>query len=218
MTVYLLDVRVKDYDAYQKLIESSEEDHFLKNGKTLVAKQQRNSVHKEIRFSDELERLHFNLHSKQSELVLSDDGKHTEMLENMEGVRCFIQEELYYLLPDGRELVPQGNGQLLLRHEDPKDASSWFSPQTKGLVPMQKIRYLEAEKAAYYYKTNSFLAREVEIKLFLTKGHELIEIFEEMELIMRGLAQSVEFSLGGKNVNFRAHHLTATFYSPKGLL
>lgn len=216
--IYLSKIGKSDYAVYQKLIESSEIENQSDSSPAITARQQRSRVRKEFFFNKEGSRLHFILHSKQSELVFSDEGEHTEMVENMAGVACFIQEELYYLLPDGREVLPKENGALLFRNEDPELPSSWLKEKTDGLCAMQKVRYLESEKAVYYYKNNSFIANEVLMQKLIAKGHAPIETLDGLEPIMKGFAQTIEFSLGGNDLNFRAYHLKAKFYSPKGLM
>lgn len=218
MTVRLLRIGAEDYQKYEKLIKSSESEEEKLEGKEYTARQQRGRVQKEIRFMTDNNRLHHSLRSRQSELVFSVQGEHSEMVENMSGVSCFLQEEVFYRLPDGREALLQGDGRLLLRHADPQESFSWISLQDPGIKPMQKLRFLEADKAVYYYKTNSFVAKEVKLQRFVVEGHELLQNIEGFEPTMKGVAQAVEFTLAGKDLNFRAHHLKAKFFSPEGLL
>lgn len=214
----LLDVREADYVEYQRLLESSEVESRQQNEAVNSARQQREKVHKEVRLTDEGNRLHFSLRSESSELVYTDDGQSTDMVENMKGVVCFFQEELYYTMPDGREVLQKPDGRFLVRDEDPEKPSSWVDGDLEGMKPMQRLRYLEAERAVYYYKNNSFVAQEVKLQSLVSEGHTLVESLEGLDLMMKGVAQAVEFTFAGKELNFRAHHLKAMFYSPRGIL
>ena len=218
MGARLLRVGELEHEKYQKIVQSSESPFPGETGKEQSARQLRGRVHKEIRFATQNGRLNHSVQSRQSEFVFSVQDDHTEMVENMAQVRCFLQEELYYALADGREALLQSDGRALLRDGDPKDPSSWFFPNEMGCTPMQKLRFLEAEKATYYYKTNVFVAQEVKLQRFVAKGHDLVETVEGLEPNMKGVAQAVEFTLSGKDLNFRAHHLKAKFFSSGGIL
>ncbi len=213
--VTLFQVTDEDVNVYAALIESSTPKPNSQKG---VARQQRNIIHKEIWVADSVERLHYSLRGQHSELLFSNDGAKTAMVEYMDDVSCFMQEELFFLLADGREVVRKPNGRLLLRHANPKKAESWIKEDGLELTPMQKIRYLKAEKGIYYYSTNTFIANEVQLQRFVAPGHELVETLVGIEPTMTGVAKSVEFSLDGHALNFKAHHLKATFFTQKGLM
>lgn len=205
---FVFRVTKKDYLAYDKLVQSTRPEE----AKLFTARQERSMVDKEISFSEKNSRLRFRLRSKESELVLKDDGQSTEMVENMDAVVCYLQEELYYLTKDGVEIVFDDDGIL----KDREGLS--FDGSIDDLEPMQKLRYLEAQSGVYYYKENSFLASQVQMQRLVARGHELMDSLEGLEVTMKGVAQSVQFSLKGRSLNFKAEYLRAKFYSPKGLL
>ncbi len=62
----------------------------------LSADQRRNGVRKEIWFTQEDQsRLHFRIDSKSSTLTLLPQDDKVDMIENLEGVRCWMQDKLY---------------------------------------------------------------------------------------------------------------------------
>ena len=129
-----------------------------------------------------------------------------------------MQEALYYLTPDGKNATLQPNGKVLVQGADSSLPGSWYEEDDPRLTPMQRIRHLEADSGYQNYTDNLFTAQKVTLSRFEVPGHKLVETFAQGNLLMKGLAESVEFSLGGKEVNFRAHQLKATFYMEGDLL
>lgn len=167
-------------------------------------------TNKEILFTARGQRLQLIIASKDSTLVVDRNSKSTDLIECMNHVDCYMQEELYYLLPDGQEVKKNQSGEWIS-----KDSGEPITfPKTTKLKPMQCIRYLDAEKASYCYQTDHFTAENVTISRFKTEGHRLkiTKGLEKTELLMTGFANSVEFSLGEENILFNAHQLKATFH------
>jgi hypothetical protein len=215
-TVRLFYITYADREEYAELLKSSEPEEETEAER--VAKQQRGAVHKEIWFVEHGNRLYSSLRSAHSELIIADNGVEREMVENLSGVSSYMQEELFYKLPDGREAVPQENGMLLLRRADPGLSASWIDQRTPGLKPMQVIRFLQAEHGTYHYTSNRFVAQEVNVLSFLADGHELVENVADHKLIMKGIAKTVILRFSGKNINFEAQHLKATFFTTRGMM
>jgi hypothetical protein len=180
-----------------------------------TATQQHHQAHKDIWFNKNGQRLQLRLRSADTELVLDHHDDKTEVLEHMRGVKCYLQEELFYLTPDGREAIPQPDGKLLLRHGDANDPQAQIAPSPL-LKPMQNIRYMEADAATYYYQNDHFVAERVKVSRFAVPGHKLIESVKGLHPLMTGIAQAVEFSLAGNDLNFTAYQLKATFHSSGG--
>lgn len=184
------------------------------------AKQKKEHLQKDITFVENGRRLHFRLCANDSELIFEHIQEHNEIVEKMHDVRCYMQEELYYLLPDGREAVEQADGCLLVRHADSADPVSFIPRGSPGLVPMQLIRYLEAESATYYYKDDLCTAREVSFSRYAAPGHQIGKDLQLEKLLMKGIADKIEFSLSGAHLNFKAHGMQASFFknaSPEGV-
>jgi len=79
----------------------------------------------------------------------------------------------------------------------------------EGTKPMQKVRYLEAERASYNYNNQLFVAEEVELWKYQLEGHEPPTHFHS-PAVMHAKAQSIEFTLKGEKLNFVAHRMKAT--------
>lgn len=190
-----------------------------KDGKTQTtpysSKQQRLKVQKDVLFAQGQDRLQLRLNAEDSQLVLDHD-KDTEIIEHMNGVTCMMQEQVYWVLPDGREATLQSNGKLLIRNADPEEEISWLPKEAKGLKPMQVIRYLEADTASNHYKKDLFVAENVRISSYAVPGHHLVDKIDTKKPLMKGTAQAVEFSLSGRDLNFKAHQLKATLFSLPG--
>lgn len=174
------------------------------------AKQLHQQVCKEVWFVEKEQRLKLRILSACAELVLDHQGDKTEIVEVMQDVNCYMQEELYYLTPEGTEIKKQANGQFIL-----KDQSSEKIIQIADyskLKPMQVIRYLQAAVAEYHYSTEFFLAKDVKIVRFIAPGHVLVETLSGGDLLMSGMAKSAEFSMAGGNIHFRASHFKASLH------
>lgn len=197
--------RISDVDLlnYQKLIESSEPST-KKTDCFGLSRQTREGVKKQIWHENK----HIVIESEESELFFFHQNNQMEVVEELGVVRCAIQEELYYLLPDGREVVQKENGELCLRGEEGS------IPSGTALKPMQLIRYLEAKEACYNYNTQLFSGREVKLWKYRLEGHKMFTSFEGLAPMMSGMAQSVEFSLKSKQLDFSAYQMRATF-NPK---
>lgn len=83
--------------------------------------------------------------------------------------------------------------------------------------PMQKIRYLEAEKACYNYTSNLFIAEDVKLWNYQLEGHIPPKDLSSLEASMRATAHSVEFTLKGKKLDFTAHKMRAVVNQEKVL-
>lgn len=77
--------------------------------------------------------------------------------------------------------------------------------------PMQKVRYLEAERACYHYHSHLFIAEDVKLWKFELEGHAPPESLEHQFPLMSATAQTVEFTLKGEKLDFTAHHMRAIF-------
>lgn len=203
---------------YNQLMTEAESSHSAMQDTPYTARQERQRVQKDMFFHRGGQRLHILLTAADAQLVLDHQDAHTYVVEQMQQVKCLMQEELYYLLPDGREALPQANGQLLLRSADEKDPASWLPLDAPGLKPMAVIRCIDADEAEYYYKDDRFVAHAVKITRYAVPGHQLL-MNNQTKLLMKGTAEKVEFSLKGKekDLNFKAHHLKSTFFDMSGI-
>ncbi len=205
---------------YYKLMADAESSRSSSiHEKPYTARQERQNIQKDLFFNKDNKRLQIHLTAAKAQLVLDHKDAHAYLVEHMQQVKCLMQEELYYVLPDGQEALLQPNGQLLLRSSSEKDPASWLPANTPNLKLMQIIRFIEADEADYYYKDDRFVAQTVKITRYSIPGHQLHEINSQAKFLMKGTAESVEFSLKGKNkdLNFKAHHLKGAFYDVGGV-
>ena len=157
-----------------------------------------------------------------AELVLENQDFDTRIIENMRQVKCIMQEELYYLLPTGEEVVMHKSGKLIIKDADESLESSFVTVDESLLIPMQIVRYMESDFAKYHYKGDLFEANDVLISRYSLKGHDLslgiTELGYQPKLLMKGKAKKVEFTLNSdsKDFNFKAHQLKANFFEARG--
>jgi hypothetical protein len=177
-------------------------------------KQQRKQVQKDILFAKDNSRLQLRLLADNSQMVLDHNEGETAVIEQMNQVTCFMQEEIYYILPNGDEAIISGKDDLLLKNHDPANLTSYISKNTPGLKPMQIMRRMVADKGTYYFKSDLFYAENVKIERFIMSGHEFTGLSTFKNKIMEGIADSVEFRLDAKNINFKANRLKASFFTP----
>jgi len=155
------------------------------------ASQDRRNVVKEFFIQEGSERHLLRIESSKSSLSYAEQEAKKELVEHMEDLVCLMQEELYFLLPDGSK-VHKGEVKEELG------------------VPMQIIRRLEAASADYFYQTEDFTAQNVKLERFIVPGQSLEDPRERGELILSGEAQNVSLSLAGNGLKFHADHLKAT--------
>ncbi len=194
----------KDLLLYKQLVENVRSSPQTQN-------QKREGVIKEICYQDQTP-LHFKIKSEDSELLFLEEKGKLEVIENLKEVYGWMQEEQFFVLPNGKEVVKKERGGLL-RGEDPSLETSWIPLNQKGLKPMQYIRYFEADKASYRYSSQLFLAQDVHLWRYRLPGHELPDTTPHDSPLMKGVATSIEFFFQGKKFQFQAHHLKAEWQS-----
>ena len=82
-----------------------------------------------------------------------------------------------------------------------------------GAKPMQRVRYLEAERACYNYNSHLFVAEDAKLWKYQLEGHTPPTKITHTNPLMRATAHSVEFTLKGEKLNFIAHQMKATMNS-----
>jgi hypothetical protein len=177
-----------DEESYHQLISSASNGN---GNQSYTTTQERQGVCKDIIFSDNGKRLQMRLRSEQSEMAMHRRDEHTEIVEHMSGVKCCLQENLIFLMPDGSEV----------------DAF------VDGAQPVQVVLFLEADQASYNYKRDLFTAKTVNVIRYRAEGHVLDENAHPLKTMTSGIADSVEFSLAGQGTHFKADGFKAKFYS-----
>lgn len=199
----LAPLRPNEFATYHALVESSRPQ---KESPVLsYAEQERHDVRKEIWFRKEVKPLYIQITSRDSALFAFPDGNKVEVIEEMNHVRCLMQEELYYLLPDGREATYQSGGILTTKQGVTVD------PRMPGLVPMQQVRYMEAATASYNYNSQVFIGHDVKLWRYKIAGHTPVFDYSKEKPLMAGNAATVRFSLQGDDLSFEATRMQAQF-------
>jgi len=195
------------YDAITMKTGAKKEDQASTD---YLVRQTRHKVQKQLLFTENEQRMELQLSANDTQMIYDHSSNQTKIVEQMNGIVCTMQEELYYILPDGREACFFNEETLLIRNEDVKNPTSYVSKATKGIVPMQIIRHMVADKGFYDYKSDLFFAENVKIERFTASSHELTPSLNPKKKLMNGIADSIEFSLDGKKLNFKANKLKAT--------
>ena len=220
---HLATVDQPDVAEYYELLASSEATRERETIAKFTGRQERKNVRKTILFSDPDGRRALRLASDESDLVFDIGTSDGEIVEHLRDVTCDMQEELYYQLPDGREAQlhkgqSEGEAKLLVAGGDVDDAASWIDISQEGLIPMQRVRHVDAESATYYYKRDLFAAEHVSLTRFFVNDHTLEDYWDDVTPTMQGLARAVQFSMAGNDPSFKAYHLKLTLFSKEGLL
>lgn len=82
--------------------------------------------------------------------------------------------------------------------------------------PMQLVRYMEAKRATYNYNTQLFIAEDAKLWKYRAPGHEPLQNVSGLSPLMAGAAQTIEFTMKGRDLCFQAHRLNATFHEKEG--
>lgn len=198
-------VTESDQDEYQELMRKfAGEDKNVIPETSYTLNQRRQGVRKDIVFVEDGDRKKLSLTSAKAEVIVDKIDKHILVNEKLMDVCCWMQEELYYRLPDGREAKRQPNGLLLIHKGHPEDPQAWIDERVTTVEPWQRLRYMEADVAYYSYASEILEAERVNISRYDLPGHDLLEHFDGFTPLLTGLAESVSFSLGGKELNFKA--------------
>lgn len=207
MSLFLTSFDEKDLHAYRKLANQTPDENDL-HPFSQTAKQRSISMRKDMFFFEGNERLQMRLKSAEAELVLEKHGNENSLVEHMKNVVCDMQEEVYYVLTDGRHVYKQEDGKFLL-----KNGSEYIPEDSQNLQAMQVIRRLEADAATYHYQQDLFVAENVKVLRYMIPGHKIDDEASHPILMMSGMAKWVEFSLNNKALNFKAYQLKSKFYS-----
>lgn len=190
----------KTYDSLMGVPLSSDN----KNTEPYTAFQEHQRASKEIRFTKQGELLHAKIYSDSSHLQLHYYNHHTSLVEEMERVTCAFQEELFYLLPDGRQVKKMSDHSWILR----EDTSAINASECVEATPVQLVRYIEADRATYFYQEQQLKGEGVHVYQYLIPGHQLELPLPQIAPLMSGLAKSLELSLDEDDFSLTAYGFT----------
>ncbi|HEV8051092.1 MAG TPA: hypothetical protein VGP47_01255, partial [Parachlamydiaceae bacterium] len=198
--------------AYEKMISGDGIES--KQPGTQVSKQIRTGMQKSVYFIGNHQRLELRITSATSELAFEKNDRHVQIVEHLHDVAGWLQERLYYVLPDGREADLQGDGRLLIKGADPQDQASWISIDDPRIAPEQSLIIIKADNATYHYANEQFIAENVTLWRYIAAAHHLEVNVQESKLIAHALASDMELSLSGKGMDFFADNFNAKFSMP----
>ena len=204
----------KDRQAYRELVEATTAPAAELNSRELdsvTIAQQKRTEHSQRHFLlPGHARLAVNLSAQHSILEARPSRNLLKSSNISKMSKGFMQEELYYLLPDGREAFLQENGRLLLRHGDPLKDQDWVDFSLTSVKAMQTLRYFEAEHATYHYKDNHLLTQQMNVVRYVIPGHDPVSNVEGFKPVFTGVAESAEIALA--DTQFKARQLKATYF------
>lgn len=96
--------------------------------------------------------------------------------------------------------------------EQMRDVKCWMQEELAVVdgKPQQTLRYLEADSATYSYKNDEVVANDVKVYRYILPGHELPQNLAGFKPTLKGHAEGVQFSMAGKDVQFKAQKLKAS--------
>lgn len=144
------------------------------------AYQTRTDVRKDIWITEaDNRRMHYRIESKSSLLKLTPKENKVELVENLQGIKCWMQDK------------------LLITEE-------------KEGMPLQQVRYLEADAGLYRYNTQQFEADRVSLSFLRLPGHTLTFDAGPKDAFLRGMAQNVSFVISDGIPQFQAKNFKAS--------
>lgn len=207
--LFYIDTISKDNEnAYHQLVAMANPINSNMKASPYKASQHRQGITKDIYFLRNNDRQQLRLTSTTSTLILDNQESGLEIIEKMQVVKCIMQEELYYITGDGQEFLQQSDGKYIAKN----NPSAKPTETKEKLTPMQRVRYMEADFATYYYKSEKLVAEGVKIYNYILPSHEVPTSFQGVKPVMTGTAQSIEFTLENRSVAFTANGLKATFF------
>ncbi len=166
--------------------------------------QNRRGIQKDYFYSQGPDRLHVQLKSDNATLMMHQGAEGSALIEMMRDVECQMQDELFYILKDGREAVKLADGQLILKKSKPERPILLTPNETLGAEPMQYIRRLNAKEASFHYQTGQFAGKDVQMMHYVASGHEIPSAALVPSMALKGTADALEISLTKGKPNFKA--------------
>lgn len=195
----------EDRAQYEKLMNEADPKSIGGDTKTVYSvAQNRSGIRKDYFFTKNSQRLHLRIMSDNAILMMDQGVEGSALMEKMQNVVCLMQEELYYLLPNGKEALKGTDGQLSYRTSSgPKQAL--LSPEeAKEALPYQRLRYFTSQNASYHYQIGQFIGETVKIVHYTMPGHDLPYAITTSRASLRGTADSVELIISHGNPHFKA--------------
>ncbi len=183
-----------DYDELLSFFSRSDTKHHLSSDRTEVLKDL--WIHRK----DDL--YHYSVFGENTSLHLDQRGKNGDTVtEDMQAVSCYLQQKKYYLDENGIEKTPD------------------LFVEGKTYFPQQQICHIQAKNGHYDYLKKHFNGESVDLDVFQIPGHDLkfpCGILEG-KLLLKGVADTIEFHFSENKPHIHTHNLTATIFADEKL-
>jgi hypothetical protein len=177
--VHCVWLRGSDLKHYASLMHEQQQVDISSKLLSQNAYQTRSGVRKDIWTSEEGKiRLHYRIESDSSLLKLLQLDNRADIVENLQGIRCWMQDKLYF--------------------------------GSQDTLPMQQVRYLEADEGVYRYHSHQFDAHSVSLSLVRRPGHQLTFDLSPKDAFLKGIAQNITFSISEGTPQFQAEQFRAS--------
>lgn len=217
LLAFLVHIPKEDYALYEQILRESDPTTWPEEHSEQTGHQDRQIVDKQLWIKRGGERRYCLLQAQSSRLIYTLQGERVDLVEELEDVKGWMQEELFFRLIDGREALLQRDGKLLLRNANPEDTSSYISRTHPGLSPWQQVRKFNAAHATYTYRAQELKAQNCHIIRSILPGHRMPGGEEESEVLMKGVAHTITFTLEDDSPYFQAEGMRASIYSERGI-
>lgn len=180
-----------DLKGYSKLVESSQPNQGPVAKTTTHV---RRDLQKDLYFNRHAGTEQFRLKSGEARVMLVARGSHHHVVEHLEQVCCWYQEELFYRFADGSTLSTQ----------EPLGGALAPVAVAFHAQPRQRLLYLEADLAVYNYQLQNFIAKDARLWRYELPGHQLEEQVDKAHALFSGVADQVDISFGDHGILFQA--------------
>lgn len=154
---------------------------------------------------------------KEEKAIATSKNNFAATSQKREGVRkeIWFSEEnnmrLHYRIESASSLLtfsPKENKVDIV--ENLEKIKFWMQDKLDIATKTQQARFLEAEQGVYHMTSQEFAADTVQVSLFRLPGYSLPETFDPRSAFLRGISESVFFSISGKMPQFEAHNFKAS--------
>ncbi len=208
VVAFLFSTSARDEAQYVDLMSKRTE----KTKDSYFGKQIREHVTRDIYFTNvDGQRLMMRLRSKGTELIFDKKRGGQGLVEHIQGLKAMMQEQLYYQLKDGREILCLADGRWVNRlDQSPVTDINW-----EGVKSKQVVRYLEADNGQFLEKSGEFSGKQVKLFKLSLLGHQCRDTFSCRNPLLEGVCDAVTFSFLNKQLNFSADGVHAVIHKKK---
>lgn len=187
-----------DVTEYHEMLEDASRD--ARVDRIVSSQHLRQNLQKDLHIVKPHGQVLFRLKSQDARLSLERTRGSTDVVETMEGVTCWLQEDLMYRFSDGTTVASQ----------DPLWGSLVPVAIAMQAIPLQRMVYVEADKAMYDYDAEKFVANNAKVWRYVMPGHIFSEAVDKEKALISGIAEHVVITFGSQGLNFKAEGFNAS--------